>query len=131
MFRDFIPFMGSMIIITTYLPITIAGIISHIKQKKLTVGVFFCLVIHIVGLYVWHEIAVCLQKTIIAFGIISPILIFFISLFFLKKANFNKKEFKGWCIYKPVLKIVLYYVIISPMIAVSLLINLISVDCGI
>ena len=131
MLRDFIPFMISMLTITTYLPITIAGIIAHIRKQKINLGIIICFIIHAVCLIAWHEIAVCLHKAILIAGTVSPLLIFFITYYFLKKAKFSRGEFKGKAIFKSLLKMILYFIIISPMIAASWIINLVSVDCGI
>lgn len=91
----FVIFMISLVSLFSYLPVLIAGILSYVKQKAVTKGVIICFTIQLLCLLAWIDIAVCLKTQIIIIGTPFPIIIFYFTRFFLKKAKFTKDGFKG------------------------------------
>ena len=139
--KDFIllvpVFLISMICLTTYLPVSIAAFLSHRVNRLITKGVIGSLAIYFICFAFWLRIAMCEEKRILLFGGISPVLLFIFTIIYLKMASFPKnisgfKSEANWLgILKLGLKILLYYLLISPIMIAVWSVLVLSVDCGI
>jgi len=127
----YIPFMVSLVSLTSYLPIVIAALTAFIKQKFITPLTVVCIIFHITCMIIWYDYAVCFEVGIVAVGTIFPPIVFAITYFFLKKAQFSKEKFKGKKLFISLLKLAIYALIMSPIVVTSYGFHFVSVDCGI
>lgn len=117
--------------LVTFIAMTIAALISYKKPKKLVISFSISYIIQLICTAIWFNMAVCLKEAIIALGIILPPIVFILTYFFLKKAKFSKEKLKGRQLLFSLLKIIIYGLLMSPIVALSFGFHITSIDCGI